>query len=220
VIRVFIVAEIRLYRDGLALLLGRKSAIEVVGTAARWPEAEASLKALSPDVVLLDMVTHGSLGAVREILSFSTPKIVALAVPDAEDQLLALAEAGISGYVTRDDSFETMVAAIESVARGELLTTPRMAAVLLERVNALTAARRPAEEVRLTPREQEIAALINDGLSNKAIAQRLRIELPTVKNHVHNILEKLQVHRRAEAAVRFRGLVAGGSPQARTSTQD
>jgi DNA-binding NarL/FixJ family response regulator len=195
--------EIRLYREGLAYLLRHR--VKVVGTAATWEEAAPALAVLQPDIVLVDMATPWSFEAVREILALEPPaKVVALAVPNAEDELLACAEAGVSGYVTRDDSLETMVAAIDSVARGELLCTPRMAAALLQRIGTLTAATQPADAYRLTPREREIAELIDDGFSNKAIAEHLHIELPTVKNHVHNILDKLQVHRRGDAAARLR----------------
>jgi two-component system, NarL family, nitrate/nitrite response regulator NarL len=204
-VRVFIVADIRVYRDGLAHVLGRAPGLEVVGTAAEGDAAVRALADVDADIVLLDMAMPDSLATLRELLGLSPPcKVVALAVHDAEGDLLACAEAGASGYVTRDDSLESMIEALESVARGELLTTPRIAALLFERVSALTSAAAPRGEWRLTRRELEIVRLIDDGLSNKAIAQRLHIELPTVKNHVHNILEKLHVHRRSDAVALLR----------------
>jgi DNA-binding NarL/FixJ family response regulator len=206
--RIFVLAEIRFYREGLTDILRRQPEIEIVGAAGSWEEAAPLLRSLRPEVVVVDMATTGGLqlvGAVRAVEP--TSKVVALAVPDAEDKLLACAAAGVSGYVTRDDSLETMVAAIQSVARGELLCTPRMAAALLDRVHALTTDRTQLGSHELTPREREVLVLIGDGLSNKAIAQRLCIELPTVKNHVHHILEKLRVHRRADALARLRGEV-------------
>jgi two-component system nitrate/nitrite response regulator NarL len=202
---ILIVAEIRLYREGIAYLLRRHADIEVVAAAASWPEARRLLGTSLPDIVLLDMVMPGAKGIVREIRSLeSAPKVIALAVPDDEDDVIACAASGVSGYVTREDSFETLVAAVRSVARGELLCTPRMAAALFERVSALTGASEHEESFRLTPRERQVAELIVDELSNKAIAQRLRIELPTVKNHIHSIFEKLQVHRRSDAVARLR----------------
>jgi DNA-binding NarL/FixJ family response regulator len=116
------------------------------------------------------------------------------------DDVLRCAELGVSGYVTRADSIATTISAVESVARGELLTTPRMAAALLERVARLARDVPATDGGRLTRREQEVLRLIQAGLPNKLIAQRLQIALPTVKNHVHNILEKLQVRSRGEAA--------------------
>ena len=119
--RVFIIADVRLYREGLALLLGRIHGLAIVGTAAACDGAASSLRSFQPDIVLLDMATAGSLAAVREIAALpEAPKVIALAVPDAEEDLLACTEAGVAGYVTRDDSLEDVRAAIETAARGEL----------------------------------------------------------------------------------------------------
>ena len=201
--RVFILADIRLYREGLAYVL--RDRLDVVGTAPTWEAAATAILAQHPEIVLLELTGPRGFEAVREILALEVaPKIVALGVASSEDALMACAEAGISGYVTREDSLETMLEAIEKVARGELLCSPRIAAALFARVNALTRMTQPADAFRLTAREREIAALIDGGYSNKAIAQQLRIALPTVKNHVHHILEKLQVHRRDDAAARLR----------------
>jgi len=107
--------------------------------------------------------------------------------------------------VPRDGTLADLRAVIESVARGEVVCSPRIAASLLRRIADLAAEREPPPpELRLTSREIEIVELIDQGLSNKEIAQRLSIALPTVKNHVHSILDKLHVHRRAEAAARLR----------------
>jgi DNA-binding NarL/FixJ family response regulator len=126
-----------------------------------------------------------------------------------EDQVVACAEAGIAGYVDRDASLRDLVATVRSVARGELLCSPRIAARLMRRVAELADQPRPPQTpAHLTRREREVVALIDEGLSNKEIAQRLNIELPTVKHHVHNVIEKLGVRSRLQAAahVRRRGL--------------
>jgi two-component system nitrate/nitrite response regulator NarL len=215
---VFVLAEIRFYRDGLTDVLRRQPEMEIVGAAGGWEEAAPLLRLLRPEIVVVDMATTGGLELVGAIRALEpAPKVVALAVPDAEDEVLACAAAGVSGYVTRDDSLETMVAAIHSVARGELLCTPRMAAALFDRVRILTTDRTDPGTDELTPRECEVLGLIGDGLSNKAIARRLCIELPTVKNHVHNILEKLRVHRRADAVSRFRASALASSVVQRAS---
>jgi two-component system nitrate/nitrite response regulator NarL len=217
-IRVLVLSEIRLYRDGLADVLRRESTMEVVGTAGSWDEAAPLLRSLRPEIVLVDMATAGGpqlIGSIRAL--DASPKVVALGVPNAESDVLACAAAGISGYVTREDSLETMVAAVESVSRGELLCTPRMAAALFDQVGVLTRNRPAAGTEELTPREREVLGLIEDGLSNKAIAQRLCIELPTVKNHVHNILEKLRVHRRADAIARLHAGVSSAEVWPRAS---
>jgi DNA-binding NarL/FixJ family response regulator len=128
-------------------------------------------------------------------------------VPEADDEIVQLAEAGVDGLVTRDASLADVLDAVAAAVRRETLTSPTVAAVLLRRVASLAGERRPAETSSLTRREREIVALIGRGLSNKEIAQSLRIELSTVKNHVHNILEKLHVPRRTDAvaAARTRG---------------
>ena len=205
-IRVLIVAHIRLYREGLAQMLQAERRIAVVGTAVGADEAVVALREHQPDVVLLDMAIPDNVWLVRALVA-AVPgtKVVALAVPEIEREVIACAEAGVAGYVTREGSVEDVVEAVESVARGEMLCSPRMAATLLQRVATLALERSPDSiEARLTRRELEILDLIDQGLSNKEIARRLTIELSTVKNHVHNVLEKLNVSRRGEAAARAR----------------
>jgi DNA-binding NarL/FixJ family response regulator len=207
-VRVLIAAEIRLYREGLADMLRQEPGVEIVGTASGADEAVRTLRALSPDVVLVDLGSLDNAWVVRA-LAAAVPgtRVVALSVPNTEPDLLACAEAGLAGYVTRDGSIEDVVAAVEAAARGEVLCSPRMAATLFQRVATLALERSPAAiESRLTHRELQILDLIDQGMSNKEIARRLMIELSTVKNHVHNILEKLQVRRRTEAAARARAV--------------
>ena len=205
-IRVYVLCGVRLYREALALAFEHTRAIEIVGDSADWQTAVPDIEETRPDVVLLDMALPVAAGAIGEIGSLPhAPRIVAIARTEDEDELLACAEAGISGYVANDDSVASAVRAMESVSRGELLTTPRVAAVLLARVRTLAAATPSTEQYRLTPRERQIADLLGDGHTNKAIAGQLGIEPTTVKNHVHNILEKLQVTRRTDAALRLRG---------------
>jgi two-component system, NarL family, nitrate/nitrite response regulator NarL len=204
VIRVFIVASVRLYREGLAAVLQRESGIEVVRAVAdvgaffRDPPCDAA------DVALLDMTVDGSFAAARRVSSVgSRPRIVAVAIPDAEDPVIACAEAGVHGYVTDDEPLDELFAAVESAARGEARCSPRVAAVLLRRIRSVAHLASPREAARLTSRELEIVSLIAQGLTNKEIAARLTIELPTVKNHVHNILAKVGVTHRAEAVHRI-----------------
>jgi DNA-binding NarL/FixJ family response regulator len=210
--RILIMGDIRLYREGLRDILGRHPGFAVVGTAADCDEGLASVRDLRPDVVLVDMAMPESIPAVREIAAADrSAKVVALAVPEVERDVIDCAEAGVAGYVTREGSLADVVAAIDSAARDEALCSPRMAATLLRRIAVLAAEHTPVPGAVLTRRELEIVGLIDAGLSNKEIAQRLCIEVATVKNHVHNILEKLHVHRRAEAAARARPLVRRAS---------
>lgn len=196
-IRVLVAIEVRLYRDGLAGLLSREPGISVVGIAATNAAAEQLARDLCPHVVLLDCALDRD-GIVVRRLRVAVPgmRVVALGLPDSEPEVLAYAQAGISGYVTCEGSREELVAAIRSAANDEFLCSPRVAAALLRQVaTTATVSQRAAE--RLTRREQEVAELMRQDLTNKAIATRLHIELSTVKNHVHRILEKMHVrHRR------------------------
>jgi two-component system nitrate/nitrite response regulator NarL len=205
-INVFIVAASRLYREGLTLALEHTVHIHAVGMAASAVELTTRLPKLRPTVVLLDIAPPLGTAVIRVILDASPEsRVIALGMGESESEIIACAEAGIAGYVAREGSISDLVATIDSTVRGELPCSPRVAGTLLRRVAALAADRRPQRpRVRLSRRELEVVQLIDDGLSNKEIAQFLCIELATVKNHVHNVLEKLQVRRRSEAAAWMR----------------
>jgi two-component system, NarL family, nitrate/nitrite response regulator NarL len=214
-IQVVVLSDIRLYREGLAAILGKRGPV-VVGTAGDSESGVALVSERQPDIVLVDMAMADAAVAVRALLEAAPhAPVVALGVSETEADVIACAEAGVSGYVTRDESVGDLVAALESVSRGEMICSPGIAAALLRRVTALARREASAPRTRLTRRELEIVELIDRGLSNKEIARRLSIELATVKNHVHNILEKLQVRRRTEAAARVRGREATGTRLAR-----
>jgi two-component system nitrate/nitrite response regulator NarL len=212
--RVAIITDIRLYREGLADVLGRKPEIEVVGTAADGELAVDCVERLAPDVALLDMAMLDSTRTVRALVAAApTVKVVALGVPEIERHVLACAEAGVAGYVPREGSLDDLVATLESVALGEVPCSPRIVAGLFRRLATLAHERRPERVTRrLTARETEILQLVDAGLTNKEISRRLYIELPTVKNHMHNILEKLQLSNRAEAAAWMRRRAAATGP--------
>ena len=196
-----------MYREGLSATLRAAPGVEVVGALARAP---ADLGAVRPDIVLCDASRPDALETVRGLLARAlAPKVVVVAIGDHEADLLDFAEAGVSGYVTSEQSVDDIVSAVQAVGRGEMICTPRMAATLVRHVATLAAGGRAhaaaAGHSALTYREHEIVRLIDYGMSNKQIADALQIEVTTVKNHVHNILEKLQVKRRGEAAARLRG---------------
>src|SRR5262245_7016411 len=183
-------------------MLEGRGPLSVVGIRSDHADTMADLKALRPDVVLLDAPPADLRARIVEMRD-RTPglRVVALAVADEVESVTACAEAGVAGYVTWDASREDLVAVVESAVRGELRCSPEIAGRLLERLGALAAERDSSlPSVRLTAREQEIVGLIRQDLSNKEIAGRLGIEVATVKNHVHNVLEKLNVHRRTQAA--------------------
>jgi DNA-binding NarL/FixJ family response regulator len=207
-IEVFIVASVRLYRQGLEQALSADGRFRVVGLAGRYDEAQRKLADTRPrpTVALLDIGSGGGLGAAQALRD-AVPDIalVALSVGETDDDVIACAETGFAAFVTAETSLDGLIATILSVAAGGAPCSPRAAAALMRRVRALSIRdTAPAPRERLTPRELQIVELIDHGLSNKQIAQKLHIELATVKNHVHSILEKLCVERRGAAAAAVR----------------
>jgi DNA-binding NarL/FixJ family response regulator len=189
--------------------------MSVIGSVAGVGEVVGDLERLRPDVVLLDtsLPDRGGLRdaqRIREVLPEA--KILMTGLSELESDVLACFEAGAAGYIPQEASLEELLNNIQAVAAGEALCSPKVTALLVTRI----AEARHERELRrvqglpnLTRRELEIIALVEEGLSNKEIGVRLKIEIPTVKTHIHNILEKLQLDRRREAAqyVREQGLL-------------
>lgn len=198
-IRIVIASDSRLYREGLATALSRVPSIAVVALVQDRHSCLDVVDRKDVEVVLLDIAMAESRQTSRELAHRREVWTVALGVEETEDEIIAYAEAGISGYITRSASLDDLVAATQRAARGEATCSPRIAATLLERIAFLASERRLRPIGKLTTREREIVTLLDDGLSNKEIAQRLCIEVATVKNHVHNILGKLDLKRRGQA---------------------
>ena len=184
--------------------------IDVVATAANAQDTLDCAVRLRPDVVLLDMELPGADRVLRTVVHECAARVIALGIEESDDGLVACVEAGAAGWVGRGDSLDQLVARIHSAARGEMDCSPRVAGRLAERVaNLVIQAGARESDPHLTARECEIVGLIEEGLSNKQIAGLLSIELSTVKNHVHRILEKLNVSRRGEVAAQaLRGILA------------
>jgi two-component system nitrate/nitrite response regulator NarL len=187
VISVLVVSRVVIHREGIARLLAESPRTRVVDTAITSEGALSRIRELRPDVALVDLPTEElcSLALTLDGVAPET-RLVALLTCEAEGQFVMRAGAGICGYGTHQTSIEQLVAIIERVARGRLAP----------------ASTRPAASARagLTEREREILGLVGEGLANKEIARQLQIELATVKTHIHNILEKLGVNSRTEAA--------------------
>jgi two-component system, NarL family, nitrate/nitrite response regulator NarL len=208
-VRIFVIAEVRLYREGIAQDLARRPSFELVGTSDDPSSSVDELLEARPDVLLLCATQPRPSAAVRDLASRARGiPLVALAVPDEPQEALAWVEAGAVAFLTCDASLDDLSDAVARAARGEAMCSPKMVGSLLRQLGSL--ARFPTRaghpHTALTTREREIVHLIADGLSNKEIAHALHIEVTTVKNHVHHILEKLQVGRRSEAAMAI-GLV-------------
>jgi len=207
-VRTLILADTRLYRDGLVRALSDHVSIEIIGAAGTDADGLQRFAGEAIDVILVDAQVERARTMTPTIAAvLDVRKIVVFGVADEEEEAIRCAEAGIAGYVTRDASLDQLTATLLSVAREEFPCSPRIAALMLRRIASLTAQRQglPAES-GLTPREIQILARIDAGQSNKQIGRDLGIELSTVKNHVHRVLEKLRVSRRGQAAAKARQL--------------
>lgn len=203
-ISVLIVADVRLYREGLAGSLASRPRLRVCGACATRADALDHVGRARPDVVIVDTATREGLPLIHDLRALAhPPQILAFAVDESTSEVLECAEAGATGYVTADASVDDLVAAIERIAREELVCSPRVAAQLFCRLSQRVDPRAaPADARLLTIRERQVLELIRDGYSNKEIGQKLNIAEPTVKNHVHHLLAKLDVATRGQAAAR------------------
>jgi DNA-binding NarL/FixJ family response regulator len=206
--RVLVISDVRLYRDGLVQSLSRHLGDAVLGGADASAASLAEAVALAPDAIILDIANGGLNTAKMLALQLPSAKIVAFAVRELDEDVLACAEVGIAGFVPSEGNEEDLIAALNHALRGELRCSPRLAGALFRRLGTLAMQRPPAAIYGLTRRERQILDHLEQGMSNKEIARALRIGHATVKNHVHSILEKLQVRRRGEAAARLRGFAA------------
>ena len=204
-IRVLVVDDQELFRRGLTMLLAVESGIEVVGEAGDGVEGTSLAESTAPDVVLLDIRMPKRSGieaclAIKEAVP--SAKIVMLTVSDEEADLYEAVKSGAAGYLLKDSSIEEVAQAVRVVADGQSLISPSMAVKLIDEFKQMS---RPEREhvpgLRLTERELEVLRLVAQGLNNKDIAKRLFISENTVKNHVRNLLEKLQLHSRMEAVL-------------------
>lgn len=203
-VRVFVASDVRVYREGVSRLVATEDGLDLAG-AASTAESPARLRhGAQPDVILIDAILCADLVVAREISSAAgEARVVALVAPDHEDDLLGWTGAGVSGFLSWEASSHELVEILRRAARGESPCSADIVDAFLRRAREKSG-EDCALEGSLTTRQAQIAELVADGLSNKAIASRLSIELATVKNHVHRILEKLGVHSRGEAAAKLR----------------
>jgi two-component system NarL family response regulator len=208
-IRVLIVDDHALFRRGLQMVLAEEAGIEVVGEASDGAEAVEKAGQALPDVVLMDIRMPRSSGieACRAMKELSpSAKIVMLTISDEEEDLFEAIRAGASGYLLKDIPYDEVADVVRAVHGGQSLINPSMAAKLLAEFAAMATrdGSERAEQVpapRLTEREIEVLKLVARGMNNRDIAKELFISENTVKNHVRNILEKLQIHSRMEAVM-------------------
>ena len=200
-IGVLVVDDHPLFREGVVHSLDAEPGLTVVGQAASGEEALRLARELMPDVVLLDISMPGWSGLVAAAkIATACPAtvIVMLTVSEDKDKLLAAFKAGARGYVLKGVSAQELAKVVRSAAAGDVYVSPPLAAEMLV---SLTRGRAPDPLQELTDREREILGLIGTGLSNREIGERLFLSEKTIKHYVTNILQKLQVRSRVEAAL-------------------
>ncbi len=201
-IHILIVDDHTIVREGLRILLEDEPELEIIGEAADGEEAIQKALTLQPDVILLDLVLPDIDGieVTRQVLTRQPTCRILLLTSFAEDKnVIAAMQAGATGYLLKDVLKEDLVSALQRVARGEPTLHPEAQRKLIQHL-AQPVETQPALD-ELTDREQEVLALLAKGLSNKQIALRLYITEGTVKGHVSNILAKLHLEDRTQAAV-------------------
>ena len=203
--RVLLVDDHDLFRTGLRNLL-EEEGVDVVGEAAAGDEALRHVRELQPDVVVMDlnMPGMGGVEATKKIIAHAPlTRVVVLTISDQDADVMDAIFAGACGYLLKDASIEDVMRGIQSAAVGESLISPTIAGKVLERVRAATASPDAEEAIRSEPSEREIEVLklIANGKDNAQIAADLHISPKTVKNHISNILMKLQIDNRIQAAV-------------------
>jgi DNA-binding NarL/FixJ family response regulator len=210
---VFVICRVRLYHDTLIKLLNRQAGMKAVGSTEIGDGLLSSLEAAAPDTILLDVGPPEALPfAARLVRARPGARILGFGVDEAALPVIACAEAGLCGYVSSHASVADLASAARRIALGDTVCSAGMADKFYRHVRGL-ALGEPAysAEATLTGRQQQILALINEGLSNKQIAQRLSLGPSTVKNHVHDLLSRLQVGRRTEAIAHLRKVSDGAA---------
>ena len=207
-IRTLIVDDNRITGTVLAAALAEEPDVDIVGVAGTIEETTEKLARCDVIIVSTGIAEESALEIARLSVTCSTPvKTLVMGIPESEDVILRYIEAGAAGFVLKDDSIEGLVDTMHSVYNNEAIIPPNLAAKLMHRVAELARAYDGLggldSEMNedLTRREQEVLDLICEGRTNQEIADTLIIELGTVKNHVHNILKKLNVNTRREAAM-------------------
>jgi two-component system, NarL family, nitrate/nitrite response regulator NarL len=205
-IRVVLVNAIRILCNVIAAVLENEPDIEIVGSTTTVDEALDLARQC--DVLVISTLVPGDAAfqITQTVVQAKLPvKVLILGLAESKTEILRYIEAGAAGYILQDDSVDDLLEKIRTTYDGQALVSPEIAAVLVSRVAELSQSpaatvSRPDLTVELTSREREILELIRQDFSNQEIAAQLTIEVGTVKNHVHNILEKLNVNSRRDAA--------------------
>jgi len=204
-LRVLVVDDHDLFRTGLRNLL-EEQGVNVVGEAENGETAIRLASDLAPDVVVMDlnMPGFGGVETTRRLSSLAPlSRVVVLTISADDDDVMNAVMAGACGYLLKDSSIQELIAGISAASEGESLISPQIAAKVLQRLRAQSKDADAAETIRaeLSDRELQVLKLIANGKDNAQIARELFISPKTVKNHISNILMKLQIENRIQAAV-------------------
>ena len=203
--RVLLVDDHDLFRTGLRTLL-EEQGVDVVGEAENGTRALEQIRETAPEVVVMDLNMPGISGveATRQIAMIAPlTRVLVLTISDQDADVMDAILAGACGYLLKDSSIDELMAGIAAAAAGESLVSPTIASKVLQRLRATSSSAREAETIRseLSEREIQVLKLIANGKDNAMIARELHISPKTVKNHISNILMKLQIDNRIQAAV-------------------
>ena len=204
-VHVLLVDDHDLFRTGLRNLLEERG-VQIAGEAGTGAEGVRLVRELAPEVVVMDLHMPGMSGveAIKQIASIAPLiRVLVLTISDQDDDVLDAILAGACGYLLKDASVDELIRGIDAAAVGESLVSPAIAGKVLQQVRATTASPEAAETIRteLSEREIDVLKLIANGNDNAMIAAELHISPKTVKNHISNILMKLQIENRIQAAV-------------------
>lgn len=205
-IRILLIEDNRLLRDGIVAMLKGYRDIKVIAASGNGENSVHRIHELKPNIILLDLGlrSQNSLHVVEIVKKeFPRAKVIVMDLAPAQGDILQFVKAGASGFILKDATFDEFLITIRSVAEGAKVLPPTLGDSLFSQIIEHAIERGKAninKAIRMTKREQEVIGYISEGLSNKEIGQRLHIATYTIKSHVHNIMEKLALHTRLEVA--------------------
>jgi DNA-binding NarL/FixJ family response regulator len=205
-IRLLLIEDNRLLRDGLASMLKGHKDIAVVGATGDNENSILRIHQLKPNVILLDLGlrSQNSLKVVEIVKKeFPSAKVIVMDLAPVQADILQFVKAGAAGFILKDATLDDFLTTIRAVAEGEKVLPPILSGSLFSQIidhAVQTGKANLTKSIRMTKREAEVITLISEGLSNKEIGQRLHIATYTIKSHIHNIMEKLALHTRLEVA--------------------
>lgn len=206
-IRILLIEDNRLLREGLTAMLKKQADMSVVETVGNGENIQAIMEKFKPDVLLLDLGlrSRSSLNLVKLVKkNFSASKIIAMDLIPLQADVLEFVQAGVSGFILKDATVDDFLKTIRSVVQGLQVLPPNLTGSLFSQIveHAVSGSNQSAliESIRMTKREKQVIELISEGHTNKEIAQELHLSTYTIKSHVHNILEKLALSTRVQIA--------------------